>query len=163
MARDAASRDRAASSMSAEPGSKPAAPIVLVSDRQGAPLDLDGLAGLAASVLAGEGRRNVELSLSFVTPEEMEDLHVRYVGEPGATDVLSFPLGEHGLLGDVVVCPAVAGASVTAGEGSADLQSELRLLVVHGVLHLLGHDHQRKGERARMWALQELYSGVRLT
>jgi probable rRNA maturation factor len=77
------------------------------------------------------------------------------MGEEGPTDVLSFPLDEDGLLGDVVVCPAVAArANLDAPE------AELRLLVVHGVLHLLGFDHEEDGERAEMWARQERYSGV---
>ncbi|HEY1330581.1 MAG TPA: rRNA maturation RNase YbeY [Actinomycetota bacterium] len=122
---------------------------------------MDGLRSLAAATLAGEGRGDVELSLSFVTPKEMQDLHVRYMGEPGPTDVLSFPLDEDGLLGDVVVCPAVAAAN--AESAGADPAAELRLLVVHGVLHLLGHDHEEPDERADMWARQARYSGVTLS
>jgi probable rRNA maturation factor len=128
---------------------------VLVSDRQDCPLDSGSLAELAARTLSEEGRGDVELSLSFVTPAEMEQLHVRYMGEAGPTDVLSFPLDEDGLLGDVVICPEVAAGN------SADLPSELRLLVVHGVLHLLGYDHEDESDRAEMWTRQEAYSGVR--
>jgi len=144
--------------MNGEPGPKPAAtePNVLVSDRQGDAVDAQGLAALAAGVLIGEGRGDVELSLSFVTEDEIADLHVRYMDEPGPTDVLSFPMDEDGLLGDVVVCPAVA-----ARNNAGDPQGELRLLVAHGVLHLLGHDHEDERERAEMWARQERYSGVR--
>jgi probable rRNA maturation factor len=128
---------------------------VLVSDRQPAPVDAPALARLAAEVLAAEGRGGEELSLSFVDEAEIADLHQRYMGEEGPTDVLSFPLDEDGLLGDVVVCPAVAArAKPDASE------AELRLLVVHGVLHLLGYDHEEDGERAEMWARQERYSGV---
>jgi len=144
--------------MSGEPGPKPggAGPNVLVSDRQADAVDAAGLAALAADVLAGEGRGDVELSLSFVTEDEITELHERYMDEPGPTDVLSFPMDEDGLLGDVVVCPAVA-----ARNNAGDLQGELRLLVAHGVLHLLGHDHEDERERAEMWARQERYSGVR--
>jgi probable rRNA maturation factor len=85
----------------------------------------------------------------------MEDLHIRYMGEAGPTDVLSFPMGEDGLLGDVIVCPEVA-----AGNNPADPAAELRLLVVHGVLHVLGYDHHDERERAEMWARQGRYSGV---
>jgi probable rRNA maturation factor len=145
--------------MSGEPGPRPrdtgSAPVVLVSDRQSAPVDAPALARLAAEVLAAEGRGGEELSLSFVDEAEIADLHQRYMGEEGPTDVLSFPLDEDGLLGDVVVCPAVAArANPDAPE------AELRLLVVHGVLHLLGYDHEEDGERAEMWARQERYSGV---
>ena len=145
--------------MSGEPGPKPEAGGpgrgVLVSDRQSGPVDGAGLARLAAAVLAAEGRGDAELSLSFVTEDEMTDLHVRYLGEAGPTDVLSFPLDEDGLLGDVVVCPAVA-----ARANPGDPAEELRLLVVHGVLHLLGYDHEADEERALMWERQERYSGV---
>ena len=85
----------------------------------------------------------------------MEDLHVRFMGEPGPTDVLSFALGEDGLLGDVVVCPAVAAAN-----NPDDPDGELRVLVVHGVLHVLGYDHHEEADRTTMWERQERYSGV---
>ena len=70
----------------------PTAPAVLISDRQSAPVDVDALASLARQTLLAEGLSEVELSLSFVDEAEMEDLHVRYLDEPGPTDVLSFPL-----------------------------------------------------------------------
>ncbi|HEU4355488.1 MAG TPA: rRNA maturation RNase YbeY, partial [Actinomycetota bacterium] len=59
------------------------------------------------------------------------------------------------VLGDVVVCPAVA-----ARNNPTDPSAEMRLLLVHGILHLLGHDHEREDERATMWAIQERYTGV---
>ena len=126
---------------------------VLVSNRQGSPVDEVTLAALAARTLVAEGRPGVELSLSFVGEEEMADLHVRYMDEPGPTDVLSFPMDEDGLLGDVVVCPAEAARNNT------DVAAELRLLVVHGVLHLLGYDHEADDERRAMWAKQDAYVG----
>jgi probable rRNA maturation factor len=134
---------------------------VLVSNRQDVPVDEDGLAGLATTALRGEGVESFELSVSFVHTDEMSELHAEYLGEPVPTDVLSFPLddvdgdGVH-LLGDVVICPAYASRN------NDDLDAELRLLIVHGVLHLLGHDHEDEAERAEMWARQERYSGVRV-
>ena len=59
------------------------------------------------------------------------------------------------VLGDVVIAPAVA-----ARNNPADTGGELRLLLVHGILHLLGHDHELDDERAAMWARQARYSGV---
>jgi probable rRNA maturation factor len=137
-------------------------PRVLVDDRQDAALDLEGLVALAAECLAGEGAPASELSLSFVTEEEIADLHLRYMAEEGSTDVLSFPLDECDedgvrILGDVVIAPSVA-----ARNNAADPAAELRLLLVHGILHLLGHDHEEAEERARMWAVQERYTGVRV-
>ncbi len=131
---------------------------VVVSDRQRRPLPAaraDALASLARATLAAEGVAGGELTLSFVDAAEIEDLHVRYMDEPGPTDVLSFPLGEDGLLGDVVVCPAVAAAN-----NPDDPDGELRLLVVHGVLHVLGYDHHEDAGRAEMWERQARYSGV---
>jgi probable rRNA maturation factor len=127
---------------------------VLVSNRQPIGVEESQLVTVAERTLAGEGRVEGELSLSLVTPEEMTDLHVTYMGEEGPTDVLSFPLDEDGLLGDVVVCPA------EAARNNADLAAELRLLVAHGVLHLLGFDHQEEEARRVMWAKQETYSRV---
>jgi probable rRNA maturation factor len=126
---------------------------VLVSNRQESPVDEVTLAALAERTLVAEGRPGVELSLSFVGEEEMADLHVRYMDEPGPTDVLSFPMDEDGLLGDVVVCPA------EAARNNPDVAAELRLLVVHGVLHLLGYDHEADDDRRAMWAKQDAYVG----
>lgn len=141
-------------------------PRVLVSDRRSnaTAIDEGSLAALARATLAAEGHDQVELSLSFVDDDEIAELHERYMREAGPTDVLSFPLGdddldEHGVrvLGDVVIAPAVA-----ARNNPQDPAAELRLLVVHGVLHVLGYDHETDDERAEMWSRQERYSGVTL-
>ena len=118
-----------------------------------------------------------ELSLLLVDVDAMEKLHVRWMGEPGPTDVLAFPMDEldlrgsrgvgHGLgshepddadepgpsvLGDVVLCPVVAERQAReAGHSTAD---ELSLLCTHGVLHLLGYDHGDPEEHAEMFGLQ---------
>ena len=105
-----------------------------------------------------------ELSISMVDEEEMSALHVRWMDEPGATDVLSFPMDElrpnsatsgPGMLGDIVLCPDFAKEqAVKAGHS---LQSELELLTVHGVLHLVGFDHRTDTEKKVMFDLQEKY------
>jgi probable rRNA maturation factor len=149
-----------------DPGSRPVVeddggPIVLVSDRQSLAVDASGLARLARDVLIAEGRAGGELSVSFVTEDEMADLHVRYLGEEGATDVLAFEQDpEDGMIGDVVICPAFAAHAASAD--GADVDAELRLLLVHGVLHLLGYDHEAEDDRTHMWTRQESYSGVRV-
>jgi probable rRNA maturation factor len=137
-------------------------PSVLISMRwSGGDLDEPAVIELARTTLIGEGYATVELSVSFVEAAEIEDLHVRYMNEPGPTDVLSFPLGEvdeggRQLLGDVVIAPEVA-----ARNNPGDPDGEVRLLLVHGILHLLGYDHEADAEKALMWARQERYSGVR--
>ena len=138
-------------------------PLIALDDRQDADVDLEGLMTLARATLLGEALADAELSISLVTEDEIAGLHERYLHEAGPTDVLSFPLddgvGEDGLrqLGDVVIAPAVA-----ARNNPEDPAAELRLLLVHGILHLLGHDHMDDRERAEMWARQERYSGVRV-
>jgi len=124
---------------------------VLFDNRQDMPVDEEDLTALALRCLEGEGVKTGELSVSFVTPDEIEELHVRFMGEEGPTDVLSFPQDDKYLLGDVVICPEVAA------ENDPDVESEVRMLLVHGILHLLGYDHEEDAERAQMWARQEHY------
>jgi probable rRNA maturation factor len=140
-------------------------PRVLISNRQDEAVDEEGLRTLARDTLRGEGIERAELSVSFVDQDEIAGLHKRFMDEAGPTDVLSFPLddvdeakerGSVRLLGDVVVAPTEA-----ARNNPSDPGSELRLLLVHGILHLLGYDHEDDGARTRMWERQERYSGVR--
>jgi probable rRNA maturation factor len=140
-------------------------PRVLISNRQDRPVDEGGLRSLARDTLRGEGIERAELSVSFVEQDEIAGLHERFMDGVGPTDVLSFPLddvdeaeerGSVRLLGDVVVAPTEA-----ARNNRGDPEAELRLLLVHGILHLLGYDHEDDGARTRMWERQERYSGVR--
>ena len=136
-------------------------PRVLISNRQDRPVDEEGLAALARDTMRGEGIERAELSVSFVEQDEIAGLHERFMDQAGPTDVLSFPLDDVDeddvrLLGDVVVAPAEA-----ARNNPGDPEAELRLLLVHGILHLLGYDHEDDGARMRMWERQERYSGVR--
>jgi probable rRNA maturation factor len=143
--------------MSDEPGDHP---VVLISDRQQPTVNGSDLAELAVRCLEGEGvGPDAELSVSFVSAEEITDLHQRYMGEEGPTDVLSFRMDEDGVvdeggmrvLGDVVIAPSIAA------QNNSDVEGELRLLLVHGILHLLGHDHEDEQERSSMWERQSRY------
>ncbi len=136
-------------------------PRVLISNRQDEAVDEEALRALARDTLRGEGIERAELSVSFVDQDEIAGLHERFMDEEGPTDVLSFPLDDVDeadvrLLGDVVVAPTEA-----ARNNPGDPAAELRLLLVHGILHLLGYDHEDEAERTRMWERQERYSGVR--
>jgi probable rRNA maturation factor len=135
-------------------------PTVVCADEQ-TDVDIDAArwAALAEAVLRTEGAIG-ELTLTFVDPAEIATLNAEHMGVAGPTDVLSFPLDAAGaggqrrdgappvLLGDVVVCPAVAVAAAPDHGGSVD--DEIALLVVHGILHVLGHDHAEPGETALM-------------
>ncbi|WP_062079028.1 rRNA maturation RNase YbeY [Demequina globuliformis] len=104
-----------------------------------------------------------ELAIMFVDERTMEDLHIKWMDEPGPTDVLSFPMDElrpgtaaeptpAGLLGDIVVCPTVAATQAKAAGHTAE--EEMLLLTTHGILHLLGYDHVEPEEEKEMFALQ---------
>lgn len=107
--------------------------------------------------------RGAELAIVFVDEKPMEQLHLQWMDEPGPTDVLSFPMDElrpgteseptpAGLLGDIVVCPAVAKRQAeTAGH---ETMNEILLLIVHGILHLLGFDHVEPDEEKEMFGIQ---------
>ena len=137
------------------PSADPPHVVVAVSDGVGVGEE-DRWAGLARSVLEAEGVEGpAELALSFVDEADMAELNRRWMDEDGPTDVLSWaidPPGDDGpgpvLLGDVVVCPAVAGRAA-AGSGRR-VDDELALLVVHGVLHVLGADHDDPEAEAAM-------------
>ena len=109
---------------------------VEVSNRSGVAVDDDGAVTLARGVLAAEGVPDGELGIAFVGADEMRALKREHLGIDEPTDVLSFPIdgsaplpeGEPRALGDVVLCPAVIG-------------DEWRWPLVHGLLHLLGHEH----------------------
>ena len=105
-----------------------------------------------------------ELSIIFVDEKAMEQLHLQWMDEPGATDVLSFPMDElrpgteseptpAGLLGDIVICPTVAEKqAVAAGHETIN---EVLLLTTHGVLHLLGFDHVDPEKELEMFGIQK--------
>jgi probable rRNA maturation factor len=134
-----------------------AAAVVVGADEQSdVAVDVDRWVTLARTVLQAEGRTG-ELTLTFVDRDEIAALNAEHLGKDGPTDVLSFPLDDEApppgvptLLGDVVVCPAVAAEQASTHAGTLD--DELALLVVHGVLHVLGHDHAEPGETAVMRA-----------
>lgn len=100
-----------------------------------------------------------ELGIQVVTEEIMSELHMKWMNLPGPTDVLSFPMDEMkpnsaangpGIVGDLVLCPSFA-----QNNGKQPLDKELELLTVHGVLHLLGYDHEIEKEEVVMFALQD--------
>lgn len=100
-----------------------------------------------------------EVNLVFVDENEMTELHIKWMNEPGPTDVLSFPMdmpensGDAVTLGDIVIAPTVAAAQ-SANSGHSVAQ-EIFILAAHGLLHILGYDHANKEDEKVMFALQE--------
>ena len=152
--------------------------VFAADEQQDHPIDVAYWAGLARHVLVARGvKGEAEVSLLFVDEEAIAALNSQFLGKTGPTDVLSFPieddpgptgrspdLGGSGpgaspeqgalmLLGDVVICPAVAARN--AVEHGVSLSDEVALLVVHGLLHLLGMDHEIEAEAERMEALEQ--------
>lgn len=151
--------------------------VFCANEQDDVPLDLARWQRLAVDVLVAQGIRGLaELSLLFITRDEITALNEEYMGATGATDVLAFPLDAadadiilHSpppsrgpdrsppdqadmplLLGDVVICPAVAAEQAPSHAGTLD--DELALLTVHGILHVLGHDHADPEQAATMRA-----------
>ena len=135
-----------------------------VNNESGYEVDEAEVAALARYVLDEmHVHPQTDLSVLLVDVDVMTDLHVRWMDEPGPTDVLSFPMDElrpgrddepspPGLLGDVVLCPEVAAQqALVAGHSTVE---ELLLLTAHGILHLLGYDHAEPDEEKEMFALQ---------
>ena len=163
------------------PGPPEGNPTVFAADEQSdVAVDLDRLVALAQAVLTERKvRGDCELAITFVDETAITELNKQFMEEDHATDVLAFPIddelveagrspdsGSTGpdrpepepgevpiLLGDVVVCPAVAATN--APEHGRTTDEELALLVIHGILHVLGMDHAEPEEERAMFALQE--------
>ena len=135
--------------------------LVDVDDRQHThDIDLDHLTALLSATLGAQhGDADAEVGLAFIGIDEMTELNIAYMGGSGPTDVLAFPIdgvadagvvpdGQPAMLGDIVICPVVAESA------PQELADELALLVVHGALHLVGHDHAESEETTIMKALE---------
>jgi probable rRNA maturation factor len=152
--------------------------VFAADEQEDHPIAVGRWAELARNVLAARGIKGAtEVSLLFVDEAAMSSLHEQFLGLSGPTDVLSFPIedepgptgrspdlggsgpgsiAEEGallLLGDVVICPSVAAGNAVEHEVTFD--DEIALLVVHGLLHLLGMDHEVEAEADRMEALEQ--------
>jgi probable rRNA maturation factor len=144
-----------------------------IANESGVDVDVFELERLGRFVLA-DMRVNplVELSIRLVNLDAMTALHQHFMNEPGPTDVLAFPMDElHDhrddvespdapptLLGDVVLCPAVAEQQ--AAKAGHPTEAELHLLCTHGILHLLGYDHGEPDGEREMFSEQSRLLGL---
>jgi probable rRNA maturation factor len=115
--------------------------VSIASPQEAVAIDRRRLREIVQAVLDGEGEADAEISLAFVDNPTIHRLNQRYLQHDEPTDVLSFPLSEPGtkrLAGELVI-----GAEVARDQAAArghDVQAELALYVIHGLLHLCGHD-----------------------
>jgi probable rRNA maturation factor len=114
---------------------------------------------LTFALLELELNPECEVNVSFVDDDYMTELHIKWMDEPGTTDVLSFPMdmpetpGEAVTLGDIVISPVVAADQAKAQGHS--IEHEIYILATHGLLHIIGYDHADKTEEKIMFDLQE--------
>ncbi len=134
-----------------------------IQNESGVDVDTDAIRDVARHTLERTGVSPLaELSILLVDAAHMSDLNHRWMGGDGPTDVLAFPMDETGasfdhgpgengndpaLLGDIVLCPEVAERQGKEAATQHSMDEELQLLTVHGVLHLLGYDHERDDGR----------------
>lgn len=139
--------------------------MIDVNNESGTQVDELRLMQLAEFALAAlRIHPQAELSILLVDEDAMAELHQRFMDLPGPTDVMSFPMDElrspepgetapRGMLGDIVICPQFTSAQ--APENGREPAEELEYLLIHGLLHLLGHDHAEPAERAAMFGLND--------
>jgi probable rRNA maturation factor len=123
------------------------------------PFPQDLLERAANAALEHESRSlDSELSIILTDDARLHELNLNYLGVDAPTDVLSFPASETDpetgarYIGDILI--SIPYAAKSAEKAGHPLESEVQLLVVHGVLHLIGHDHAEAEEKARMWQAQ---------
>ena len=120
-------------------------PVEIRTTQSRVPMDLRRLRRQAELLLQEVDRREQVLSILLTDDRQMAALHERWTGEEGPTDVLSFPMEEQGILGDIVV-----SAETAARRGRGRTEREVLRCLVHGVLHLAGHDHRTAAQKAKM-------------
>lgn len=126
--------------------------IEVVNKQRLVTVDRDRIRDLATRTLDSINRADSSLTVAFVRDPRIRELNLRFRGKPRATDVLSFPAGdefEPDYLGDVVI--SADAAARQAGEAGHSLEREVSELVIHGVLHLCGYDHETdRGQMNRL-------------
>jgi len=132
--------------------------VDVAADEVRVPLARARVAELVTGVLRAERARDALVSVTFVSPRAIATLNRRHLGHRGPTDVIAFGMRDAAVgpvIGDVYICPAVAREH--AREHGVGVREEIARLVVHGTLHVLGHDHPDGEERlvSAMWRRQE--------
>lgn len=132
------------------------AAVAVAADGVRVPLSRDRVRAVVRGVLRAERAPTAMISIAFVTAPAIARLNRAHLGHAGATDVLSFGfVVPRAVVGDIYIAPAVARRN--ARQCGSGVREELIRLVVHGMLHVLGHDHPDDPTRVRspMWRRQE--------
>ena len=133
--------------------------VDVAADQVRTPVSRARVAALARATLRAEGVRHALVSITFVTRRRIATLNEQHLGHRGATDIISFGFtrttGDSPVIGDVYVAPEIAREN--ARERGVGVREEIVRLVVHGILHVLGHDHPSGEDRegSPMWRRQE--------
>ncbi len=114
------------------------------------PVDEGFLKKVAEKVLEGENKKNAELSVAFVGQGRIRELNKKYRGKNRATDVFSFP-GDG--LGELVIC--LREVKKNAKKYKSTFEKELARVLIHGILHLLGYEHEKSGKKAKLMEEKE--------
>jgi probable rRNA maturation factor len=125
--------------------------IAIASPQETVPVDRGAMRAVARAVLEGEGQPDADISLAFVDNATIHQLNKRYLDHDEPTDVLSFPLsgpGARRLQGELVIGAEMALQQAQAG--GHDVQAELSLYVIHGLLHLCGYDDHAAADAEQM-------------
>jgi probable rRNA maturation factor len=134
--------------------------ISIASPQEAVPIDRRRVREIVRAVLDGEGRADAEISLAFVGNPTIHQLNLRYLQHDEPTDVLSFPMSDPSakrLSGELVIGAEVAKAQ--AEERGHDVQAELALYVIHGLLHLCGYGDKSPQEEKEMRRRERQYLG----
>jgi probable rRNA maturation factor len=133
--------------------------VIMINIESDFPFSNELLEGAARAALIHQKESpDIDLSIVLTDDAKLHQLNLDYLGVDAPTDVLSFPASETDpetgarYIGDILI--SIPYAAKSAEKAGHPLESEVQLLVVHGVLHLLGHDHAEPKEKARMWKAQ---------
>ncbi len=133
--------------------------MIHIESRSMPPFEIELVEHAARTALQNQSApAQAELTIVLTDDAQLRELNREYLGADNPTDVLSFPSAEADpetgapYLGDVLI--SVQRAAEQAQSAGHPLEAEVQLLVVHGILHLMGHDHARAADKARMWSAQ---------
>jgi len=111
-------------------------------------IDKKLLTGVAKKVLRGENKGTVSISVALVSQGEIKKLNRKFRSKNKPTDVLSFTLNEKDCLGEIVICPEIVKKN--AEKFKVSFKKELTKMLIHGILHLCGYDHEKSESKAEL-------------